>query len=496
PDYRSIDGTGNNLLHTEWGSTEEGLVRVASPDNTRLTDTTLASAREISNAVSAQSGNTANDKGLSDMFWLWGQFLDHDLTHVDSEDGERADIAVPTGDPQFDPFGTGTVSLQFNRSNATTGADGQRLQANTLTAFLDGSNVYGSDEETAANLREFTGGKLKMSEAGMMPADDKGQYMAGDSRANENPGLTSMHTLWVREHNHIAVELATRHPDWNDETLFQETRSRVVAEMQAITYNEFLPNLLGENALGAYQGYDPNTNPDISAEFASAAYRFGHSMLSSTFLRLDDNGQVVPEGNLTLQDSFFRPDKVAETGVDAIFRGFASQTAQAADPMVIDDVRNLLFGPPGSGEGHDLVALNIQRGRDHAVGSYNDVREQLGLARITSFDDPIWQGDFGQKLAQVYDSPDQVDLWVGGMAEQHAGDALLGETLTTILTDQFQDLRSGDRFWYENRFSGQALEDLNSLRLSDVIKRNTEVVNIQDNVMIASNIHLQQVNTD
>ncbi|MCB1638783.1 MAG: peroxidase family protein, partial [Thiothrix sp.] len=238
PDYRSIDGTGNNLLHTEWGSTEEGLVRVASPDNTRLTDTTLASAREISNAVSAQSGNTANDKGLSDMFWLWGQFLDHDLTHVDSEDGERADIAVPTGDPQFDPFGTGTVSLQFNRSNATTGADGQRLQANTLTAFLDGSNVYGSDEETAANLREFTGGKLKMSEAGMMPADDKGQYMAGDSRANENPGLTSMHTLWVREHNHIAVELATRHPDWNDETLFQETRSRVVAEMQAITYNE------------------------------------------------------------------------------------------------------------------------------------------------------------------------------------------------------------------------------------------------------------------
>jgi hypothetical protein len=167
-----------------------------------------------------------------------------------------------------------------------------------------------------------------------------------------------------------------------------------------------------------------------------------------------------------------------------------SQTAQAFDPMVIDDVRNFLFGQPGSG-GLDLVAINLQRGRDHGIAGYNDVRESLGLSRIESFNDPIWQGDFGQKLAQVYDSPDDVDLWVGGLAEKYTGDSLAGETLTTILTHQFEALRDGDRFWYENQFSGQQLKDLNNLTLADVIQRNTTIKDVQDNAFLASNVHLQ-----
>lgn len=492
-EYRSIDGTGNNPYNPALGSTERPLQRTVGQDPSRepggSTEANLPSAREISNTVSAQSEHTENHKGLSDMFWAWGQFLDHDITLVHTDDNELAPIAVPSGDPFFDPMGTGEATISLNRSVAHTDADGLRQHPNSITSFIDGSNVYGSDQETADALRAFEGGKLAISDGNLMPKDEEGHYLAGDERANENPGLTSMHTLWMREHNHIAEQLSAQNPEWGDEQLYQEARRLVVAEIQAITYNEFLPNLLGEDALADYQGYNPYANPEISNAFSSAAFRFGHTMLSPTLLRLDEDGQEIAEGHLSLREAFFAPDTVSEAGIDPILRGFASQTAQALDPMIIDDVRNFLFGQPGMG-GFDLAALNIQRGRDHGLPSYNDSREALGLPRVNNFDDPIWQGDFGQKLAMVYDSPDQVDLWVGGLAEQHNGDSLVGETMNTIMTQQFNDLRAGDRFWYENQFSGQDLNYLNNLSLSDVIRRNTDIQHIQDDVMVASNAHL------
>ncbi|MEZ5534733.1 MAG: peroxidase family protein [Thiolinea sp.] len=492
-EYRSIDGSGNNCRNPDWGAARQPVNRLLTPDTTRepggSTEVELPGPRAISNVVADQSGNTENHKGLSDMFWLWGQFLDHDITLIEGHGANgTADIAVPKGDPYFDPAGTGTATIGFTRSDTVYDASGQVRQVNDITAFIDGSNVYGSDQETADALRSFEGGRLKMDEAGLLPKGSDGHYLAGDIRSNENVGLTSMHTLWVREHNRIADELSDKHPKWSDEKIYQEARQQVVAELQAITYNEFLPNLLGEGALGEYQGYDPKQDPQMNAAFSTAAFRFGHTMLSPALLRLDENGNEIAEGNLSLRDAFFQPDKVAEAGIDPILRGAASQTAQAVDPYVVDDVRNFLFGPPGSG-GLDLVSLNIQRGRDHALPGYNDAREQLGLSRIESFDDPIWQDGVGEKLAQIYDSPDDVDLWVAGLAENHVGDSLLGETATKILTIQFHALRDGDRFWYENQYSGRELRELNSLSLSDVIKRNTDIVNIDDDVMVASNVH-------
>lgn len=495
PEYRSIDGTGNNKQNTEMGSTGENYQRVLDSDPSRapgsVTAAELPNVRDISNAVSNQTESTQNRKGASDMFWLWGQFLDHDITLSAESHDEKANIAIPTGDRHFDPFGTGTAEMGFTKSESVVGEDGQNYQINNITAYIDGSNVYGSDQETADSLREFSGGKLIMNEAGMMPKDEKGHYVAGDVRANENAGLTSMHTLWVREHNRIAGELAQENPDWGDEKLYQEARKTVIAEMQAVTYNEFVPMLLGDDVIPDYQGYDPEANPEMTSAFASAAYRFGHSMISPTLLRLDENGQEIAEGNLELRDAFFQPHRVTEAGIDPILRGFSSQTAQAVDTQVIDDLRNFLFGPPGAG-GMDLVSLNIQRGRDHELPGYNDAREQLGLSRITSFDDPIWKDGVGDKLAQIYDSPDDVDLWVAGLAEKHVGDSMVGETNTTIMAAQFEALRDGDRFWYENQFSGEELERLNNLSLSDIIRRNTDVVNIQDDVMVASNVHLNQ----
>ncbi len=491
-EYRSIDGHGNNPQNPDWGAAHQPVNKLLTPDATRepggATEVNLPSPRAISNAVSDQAESTANRKGLSDMFWVWGQFLDHDVTLIEgSGENGTANIAVPEGDPFFDPQGTGTATIPFTRSD-TVEVNGQKTQVNDITAFIDGSNIYGSDQEAADALRSFEGGRMKIGEDNLLPRNDKGQYQAGDIRANENVALTSMHTLWVREHNRIADQLSDEHPQWDDEKIYQEARQQVVAQLQAITYNEFLPNLLGEGALGDYQGYDQQRNPQMNSSFSTAAYRFGHTMLSPNLLRLDEEGNEITEGNLALRNAFFQPDKVAEAGIEPILRGAASQTAQAIDTQVVDDVRNFLFGPPGAG-GFDLVSLNIQRGRDHSLPGYNDAREELGLSRIESFDDPVWKEGVGEKLAQVYDSPDDVDLWVAGLAEKHVGDSMLGETSTRILTIQFESLRDGDRFWYENQYSGQELQQLNNLTLADVIRRNTDIENVQDNIMVASNIH-------
>lgn len=320
----------------------------------------------------------------------------------------------------------------------------------------------------------------------LLPTDANGQFLAGDPRSNENIGLTSMHTIWVREHNRLADELAQKHPDWSDEKLYQEARRVNVAQIQSITYNEFLPNLLGKNAIPRYTGYKPNVDPSIDNAFATAAFRMGHTMLSPNLLRLDENGETISQGDVALRDAFFRPDKVMEAGIDPILRGAASQTAQAVDPMIVDDVRNFLF-PQG---GLDLAAVNIQRGRDHGLAGYGDARAALGLKPVTSFESSIWREGFGEKLAQVYAKPADVDLWVAGLAEKPVGDSLFGQTFTKIMADQFTRLRDGDRFWYENQFSGKELQAIKNTKLSDIIARNTDFDNVQENAFVASNIHL------
>ncbi len=486
--YQTQDGTNNNSRYPELGSADQLFRQFLPRDEHReiggSTEARLPNAREVSNVVADQQGDTQNKKGLSDMFWLWGQFLDHDINLGLADENNPADIQVPTGDKYFDPNGTGAEVIGFNRSNTATDEFGHKGEPNAITAYIDGSNVYGSSDEVTDKLRSHTGGRLLEGVNGLLPTDDKGQFLAGDIRVNEHAGLSSMHTLWMREHNRVADNISNNHPRWSDERVFQESRKQVIAQMQAITYNEFIPKLLGKDKIGSYEGYNSRLSPQISNSFTTAAFRLGHTMLSPTIQRLDEQGNEIKEGHLSLRDAFFRPDKVVEAGIDPILRGFASQTAQAVDPLIIDDVRNFLFGKPGDG-GFDLAALNTQRGRDHGLSSLNDSREALGLKRIESFDDPAWEGDFGNKLSMVYESVDDVDLWVGGLAEKKDGDSLVGVTFTEILSDQFKRLRSADSFWYEKQFSRRQVKQFDQTTLADVIKRNTGIQSIQDNVLVA-----------
>lgn len=486
--YHTIDGRFNNLQQPDIGKIDSPLRNFLPKDNDRtiggVKNASLPNAREISNAVFDQPAteSTQNHKGLSDMFWLWGQFLDHDIDLTPTNKSEPASITVPANDPDFVPGS----EIPFNRSVAIIDpATGERSQTNHITAVIDGSNIYGTSQAVQDEIRSFDGGKLIVDQNNRLPKDSKNPrfFLSGDVRVNENVGLTSMHTIWVREHNSIADQLATENPSWDDNKLFQEARKQVVGEMQAITANEFLPEMLGGEGLGKYHGYNPDVSPQISNAFSAAAYRFGHTMISPDILRLNEQGEEIPEGNLKLRDAFFQPTKVEEAGVDPILRGFAAQTAQAVDAKLVDDIRNFLFDPSGEGS-FDLAALNIQRGRDHGLPSYNDSRVALGAERLKSFAD---FGEAGQRLSTIYDSPDDVDLWVGGLTESPEGDSLFGSTFTNILKDQFERTRDGDRFWYENRFSGEELHELNNVTLADIIRRNTGVENIQDDVFVASN---------
>lgn len=489
--FRTIDGSFNNLRRETWGVAGANLWRrvpsaytdgISSP--ARLDG---ESPREISNTIFDQNESIPNSRGLTDMVWQWGQFLDHDLdlteTHLPLE---AFPIIVPTGDALFDPQESGSASIMLFRSiyNPSTGIATPREQVNEITSWIDGSNVYGSEEETAHSLRQFRNGMLKVSPnptGQMMPVGDDGFFLAGDVRANEQAYLTAMHTLWVREHNRQCRMMLRFNPNLTDEQLYWNARKQVVAAMQAITYNEFLPALLGENALREYRGYNSNTFPNVTNAFSTAAYRFGHSMLNSELQRLDENFKVIPDGNLSLAQAFFNPSLIHDHGIEPYLRGLVSQTAQEVDAKVVGDVRNFLFGAPGSG-GFDLVSLNIQRGRDHGLPDFNSIRVRYGLPAAATFADITSDPILRLQLAELYDSPNDVDPWVGMLCEDHMPNASVGVTAFMVIRDQFERLRDGDRFYYERDFSGAARDRIRNTRLSDIIRRNTTFKDVRRDV--------------
>ncbi|MCA9780597.1 MAG: peroxidase family protein, partial [Candidatus Eremiobacteraeota bacterium] len=326
---RSYDGSGNNLDQVELGSSHTAFGRLASP---AYKDGIAApsgqdrpSARAVSNVVCEQADGDKSGKDLSGMVWLWGQFLDHDITLTPNGGQADFNIPVPAGDPYFDPRNTGTQTLSFARSVPFPGSgeDSPREQINAITSWIDGSMVYGSDQSRADALRSFQGGRMKTSEGDLLPYNTDGLanenptrrpveslFLAGDVRANENVALSSLHTVFMREHNRLADEISQDNPELDDEAVYQRARKMVGAQIQAITFNEFLPALLGDNAIPEYTGYNPEVDPTISNEFATAAYRLGHTMIENKIWRNEVTGEPRPEGDLEIKDAFFSPEKL------------------------------------------------------------------------------------------------------------------------------------------------------------------------------------------
>jgi peroxidase len=493
--FYSINGTGNNQTNTNYGSVGSTFLNTAPLDFgdgiSSPAGADRPNPRVISNTLAQQDGNIQSDRGLTNLIWVFGQFLDHDITATPENRAVRIEIPVPTGDPFLDPNSTGTVNISLNGTafvdGTGTSTDNPAQIINTITAWVDGSNIYGSSETTADSLRAGNGGLLTVSEGDLLPFAPPNpnrpgnSFTAGDGRVNENSALVAMHTLFVREHNRIAGELAIAHPDWTDAQLYERARQINIAQYQAVVYREYLPSLLGIDALPEYNGYDAKINPNLENTFSSAAFRVGHTQLGSQILRLDTEGQEIPEGSLTLSEVFFRSAEIiTQTGIDPILRGIASSLSENVDLKIINDIRNLLFSFGGTNTARDLFAINIQRGRLNGISDYNTVREAFGLAKVTSFADITSNVELQTQLASLYGNVDNIDLYVALLAEDHVAGAAVGETFQALVARQFVALRDGDRFYYENIFNPEEIAEIENATLAEIIRRNTDTRIIQD----------------
>lgn len=494
--FRSIDGSNNNRADPTMNQTDTDFARVG-PAN--FADgfnemTQGPNPREISNIVVAQDtgeegGHLLDDSGvaLSGMMYAWGQFIDHDLDL--QKEGTTTDISITVpDDDQFLAPGS-TIPLTRVAIDPATGVEGHPATAiNTVTGWFDGSQIYGSDPAIAKSLRTADG-HMKMSAGDNLPIVNSDQgpvFAAGDARAQENPDLTALQVLFVREHNFQVDQLHKEHPNWSGDKLYETAKAITTAEMVNITYNEYLPHLLGENAVQQYHGYNPSVDARISEEFAGAAFRFGHSIVSDEISATSNLGAVTSEQ--TLAESFFEsPSTFAATGADGLLRHLAGDLANPLDSQLIDGLRNFLFDPPA---GIDLAAINIQRGHDLGLGTLNQTREALGLTPYTSFDQISSDPQTAAALQKAYGNVDAIDLWTGGLSEDHAPGGVIGSTFGKIIADQFTALRDGDRLYFENQnFDKETLNEIKGTTLSDLIMRNTDTTAMQSDAFVATERH-------
>nr|XP_037271145.1 peroxidasin homolog isoform X3 [Rhipicephalus microplus] len=536
--FRTYDGTCNNLRHPMWGASLTPFERLLPAEYENGFNTPVGWTAEkpvnghplpLARAVSTGLVSTEvveGDSEHSHMLMQWGQFLDHDMdfsmpaiSHerfIDTVDcADSCDNVMPCFPievPADDRRVRGHRCIEFVRSSTACGSGrtsvfygalAPREQTNQLTAFIDASNVYGSRAKQAIHLRNLTSDRGLLRVGPRMPSgkyllpfndgqpndckrnseiNDVDCFLSGDVRANEQLGLLAMHTLWFREHNRLAEALSEINPHWDGERLYQEARKIVGAQMQHVTYEHWLPKILGPAgmaAMGPYKGYKEDLNPSVVNVFATAAMRFGHFLINPVLLRLGPDWRPVREGPVPLRRAFFAPHlMLREGGIDPLMRGLllAPAKLRKADQLLNSELTDHLF-EPALVVAQDLASFNIQRGRDHGMPGYNKWRQFCNLSRAESFDDlsrEIPSAELRRKLERLYKTPDNIDVWVGAIGEEPLPGSKVGPTLTCLLSLQFAKLRDADRLWYlnEGTFTAEQREELKRSSLARVLCEN------------------------
>ncbi|XP_050345833.1 heme peroxidase 2 [Nymphalis io] len=534
--FRTYTGYCNNLRNPNLGKSLTTFARllppvyedgVSRPRINSVTGTPLPSPRIVSTVIHPDISNLHTRYTL--MVMQFAQFLDHELTMTPIHKGFHESIpdcrscdSPRTVHPECNPFPVPRGDHYYPEVNITSGERlcfpfmrslpgqqqlGPREQVNQNTAFLDASVIYGENPCIVRKLRGFNG-RLNatanpLNGRDLLPRSDSHPeckaasgfcFIAGDGRASEQPGLTAIHTIFLREHNRLVEGLRGVNPHWDADLLFEHARRIVAAQFTHIIYNEFLPRLLSWNAVnlyglkllpsGYYKEYSPTCNPAIVTEFAAAAFRFGHSLLRPHLPRLSPTYQPV-DPPILLRDGFFRPDMFMNHPpmVDELMRGLASTPMETLDQFITGEVTNHLFEDrriPFSGI--DLVALNVQRARDHGIPSYNNYRALCNLKRATTFEDLAREipDEVIARFKRIYATVDDIDLFPGGMSERPLQGGLVGPTFACIIAIQFRQLRKCDRFWYENdnraaRFTEQQLSEIRKSTLSKVMCDNFDI---------------------
>lgn len=548
--YRSFDGSCNNFVFPTWGSSLSGFRRILFPvyengfsqptgwnKGVKYNGYSLPSARLISTTIISTT-EISQDIEITHMTMQWGQWLDHDLDHalpsVSSQTWDGVDCkktcdyaapCFPIDVPESDPRITNRRCIDFIRTSSVCGSGmtsvlfgklQPREQINQLTSYIDASQVYGFEKAVAEDLRDlsnengtlrvgakFPGKKPLLPTTGLNGMDcrrnleesDRNCFVAGDIRANEQIGLAAMHTIWMREHNRIATKLKGFNPFWDGDKVYQEARKIVGAQMQVITYVHWLPLILGPEGyeeLGNYKEYDPNLNPSISNVFATAALRFGHSIINPILHRYDENFEPIPQGHLLLRNAFFSPWRlVDEGGVDPLLRGMFTTPAKlkTSTQNLNTELTEKLFHTAHA-VALDLAAINIQRSRDHAIPPYTKWRQVCNMSEVNDFEDlanEISNKNVRDKLRELYGSVHNIDVWVGGILEDQVEGGKVGPLFRCLLIEQFKRLRDGDRFWYENpsTFKPEQLRQIKKTNLARVLCDNGDNIDtVSENIFL------------
>lgn len=545
--YRSFDGTCNNLKNPRFGQANTVNQRLMGPatyadgiSKIRLSASgaPLPSTRLITTIVTMNESVSNNDASLLTM--QWGQFLDHDFSRAQAArnstggtisccDGGRfgnvtanphpecLHIPIPNNDPVYSNANCinmvrNTFGLYLNGSTPRS-----REQISAMTSWIDGSMIYGSSNATAQSLRDLnsTKGLMKVSiQKGkvLLPiintccpddptntcSDATSCFTGGDSRLRQHPLLTVMHTLWLREHNRVANALFAKFgASKSSEFYFQEARRIVIAELQHITYAEYLPVILGPKALfvGAY---NDKSDPAVFNEFSAAAFRMGHSQLRS-FIRLYEADGTRSNQSFLLGNSFNSATRLLNTNfIDNALRGLMRTPAQSVDECFADDITSQLLRTQTASLGGDLISINMQRGRDHGMPPYIIAR-QIALKWLkdrpetplpTTMDhlSSTTSVDIINYFKKVYASVRDIDLYIGGVTEERLPGAAVGPTFTYIIAKQFENLRQSDRFFYSHltqsvSFTAAQLNEIKKVKLARIICDNNDgtVKQIQPN---------------
>uniref|UniRef100_A0A9J2Q581 peroxidase n=1 Tax=Ascaris lumbricoides TaxID=6252 RepID=A0A9J2Q581_ASCLU len=504
-------------------------------------------ARLVSRAL--LSSRRAIASRASSMLMQFGQFLSHDMSKnkLDGQckcDGGPECISIFLSPTDSRSRGAPCIPLKRAAAICGTGVGGvAREQMNANTAFIDASQVYGSDAISQRKFRAgFRSGLSMIPIGGRMfpPMDGRNTFNTGDDRSNLFVGLAALHTVFVRLHNKIDTDLRHINRHWSENRLFQETRKIVGAMMQVVTYKEFLPALLGslhDTLIPGYIRYNPTINPGVSNEFAGAAYRL-HGLIQEIYELRNRNFDVI--GTTRFVESTFQVQRIISGGIDSLIRGLVSQPArlpQRITTQEIYELRNRNFDVIGTtrfvestfqvqriisggidslirglvsqparlpqrittqvtellgGGMLDMASINIMRGRDHGFPTYNHYRRLCKLPPITSFDDwpEVSEVEVRERVKELYRNPEHIDLYVGGVIEDPIEGSILGPTFACIIADQFIRSRDGDRFYFENpdQFTVSQIMALKRITLSSILCETADDLPfLPMNVFIVSN---------
>ncbi|XP_027726216.1 lactoperoxidase [Vombatus ursinus] len=551
--YRTITGECNNRKNPALGSSNRALVRwlpaeyedgISQPygwtPGKKRNGFHLPLVREVSNQIASY----LNEDDDFDPFWSlilmqWGQWVDHDLDFapetelmVSEHTKEQCDehciqedncfpIMFPPGDPKLNKQGP---CMPFFRAGFVCPTDPfsslAREQINSLTSFLDASMVYGPEPLLANKLRNTSCplGLMAVNEEysdnglAFLPFDYKLPspckfinatagvpcFLAGDSRANEQTMLAIFHTMFLREHNRLARELKRLNPHWDGEKIYQEARKIVGAITQVITFENYLPLVLGkelEKEIPKYKGYDESVDPSIANVF-TMAFRFGHTEVPSIIHRLDEHYEPWgSEPELPLNTLFFNTWRIIKDGgIDPFVRGMLVSPSKLLkqNKIMSSELRDKLFQPTHKIHGFDLASINMQRGRDHGLPGYNAWRRFCGLSQPKTVEElSIVLGNnrkLAQKFMKLYGTSDNIDVWIGAVAEPLVPGGRVGPLLSCLLGRQFRKIRDGDRFFWKKPgvFTPQQQAALKKVTFSLLVCDNTHITEVPINAFKAN----------